>query len=100
LLCPAQQERLEHERGFTIVATHFAKGYARDGRVHPGVRDCLERLARRPGWFPTVSELLDYLHAQRKSEELPKAEWRRMQWRWALDLADRKWRQRQRRKRC
>ncbi len=91
LLCAAQQERLERERGFTIVATHFAKGYARDGRVHPGVRDCLERLARRPGWFPTVSGLLDHLHEQRNSDKLPASEWRKMQWRWARDLAIRRW---------
>ncbi len=90
LLGPQQQDQLENEGGFTIVATHFGKEFVREGRVHPGVRHSLELLASRPGWFPTVSELLDYLAAQRKTHILPKAEWRRMQWRWAGDLARRK----------
>lgn len=98
LLRPRQQERLEHETGFTIVATHFGKGFARDGRVHPRVRERLEMLAGRPGWFVPVSELLDFLNSQKRPGLLLPAEWRRMQWRWAWDLAFRKgkryWRKR------
>jgi hypothetical protein len=90
LLRPDQQERLEQEGGFTIVATHFGKGFVREGRVHPRVQQNLEILAKRPGWFPAVGELLDFLAARRKSDVLPKAEWRKMQWRWAWDLAVRK----------
>ena len=61
LLSPARQERLEHEHGLCILGTHFGKGFLRDGRVHPGVTEVLTRLAGRPGWFPPVSTLLDYL---------------------------------------
>jgi len=63
LLSPARQARLERERGLAIVSTHFGKGFLRDGRVHPGVEEVLTRLAQRPGWFPPVSTLLDYLVA-------------------------------------
>jgi hypothetical protein len=91
LLRPAQQDQLQHEGGFAIIATHFAKGFVENGRVDPRVQTRLEMLARRPGWFPTVSELLDYLLARRNSAALPGDEWRRMQWRWALDTAVRKW---------
>jgi hypothetical protein len=94
LMRPEQQQKLEHEGGFCILATHLGKGYVQNGRVHPLVRERLEALARRPGWFPTVSELLDWLHERRKSEDLPAQEWRRMQWCWARDLVLRKWRQR------
>jgi hypothetical protein len=90
LMRPEQQQRLEDEEGFCILATHLGKGYVQDGRVHPLVRERLESLARRPGWFPTVSELLDWLRERRKSRELPEREWRRMQWRWARDLVMRK----------
>ncbi len=98
LLRPEQQERLEREGGFTVVATHFAKGFVQDGSVHPLVRQRLEMLAKRPGWFPTVSELLRFLEARPKPEALPAREWRKMQWRWAWDLAGRKlrWFSRQR----
>lgn len=86
--------------GVCIVATHLGKGYVRNGEVHPRTRAVLERLARRDGWFPPVGELLDFLRAQRSSSTLPRREWARLQWRWAFDLAARKWeRSKKRRKR-
>jgi hypothetical protein len=95
LLDPRNQERLEREGGFCIVATHFGKEFVTGGEVHPVTRARLEQLACRPGWFPTAGELLDWLRARREEERpgdgtLPPSEWRRMQWRWALDLGVRK----------
>ncbi len=98
LLRPEQQERLEREGGFCIVATHLGKGYVRAGQVHPVARQRLESLARRAGWFPTVSGLLDWLDEQKDSDIIPGREWEVMQWRWAWDLLRRKRRQRRRRK--
>lgn len=86
LLSPDRLDRLEQEGGFSVVATHLGKGFAQDGEVRPEVRERLEDLADRPGWFPTTDELLDWLRARRESLELPRAEWRRMQWTWAKDL--------------
>jgi hypothetical protein len=94
LLSSANQERLEREGGFCIVATHLGKGFVRNGEVHPGTRERLEELARRPGWFPTVGELLDYLRVGSAGRQLPRMEWQAMQWRWARDLAARRWRAR------
>lgn len=94
LLRPEEQDHLERDGGFTIVATHFGKGFAAHGRVDPRVRRRLEMLAERPGWFPTVGEILDFLAAQKSSPALPNAEWRMMQWRWAWNLAVRKLRRR------
>ena len=99
LLHPDQQELLERERGICIVATHLGKRFVKNGCVHPVTRERLEAIARRPGWFPTVGELLDWLRAQRRTERLQRREWRRMQWRWAMDLARRNWEQRRRRAR-
>jgi hypothetical protein len=96
LLRPEQQERLESERGFSIIATHLGKGFASNGQVHPQVEKLLTQLARRPGWFPTVSELLDWLAFQRQSEDLPWLEWQQMQWRWIRDLVARKKRMKKR----
>lgn len=90
LLTEENQRRLEAEGGVCIVATHFGKGFCRDGAVRPDVRAVLESLARRAGWFVPVGPLLDFLRAQRADESLPKGEWSRMQWRWARDLVARR----------
>jgi hypothetical protein len=98
LLAPERQERLEREGGVCIVATHLGKGFALDGRVHSVTQQRLESLARRDGWFPTVSELLDWLRTRRMDGTLPRREWAAMQRRWVLDLVRRKMRQRLRRR--
>ncbi len=88
LLAPDNQEKLEEEGGICIVATHLGKQFVSDGSVHPLTRQLLTRLAARPGWFPPVGTLLDWLRQHRNgSGEIPSSEWRRMQWRWARDLA-------------
>lgn len=90
LLHPRNQDRLEDEGGACIVATHLGKGYVKNGNVNPETRARIASLARRDGWFPTVSQLLDWLLTRRGSDDLPPREWRQMQWRWARDLAARK----------
>lgn len=100
LLSLHNQKRLEEEGGVCIVATHLGKGYVRDGSVHPVTRERLAALSNRPGWFPPVGELLDWMRTQQPPGELPSREWRRMQWRWARDLGARKFsRDRTRRRR-
>lgn len=84
------QAKLEDEGGFSIVATHFGKGFVRNGDVDPETRRLLDELAQRDGWFPTVSELLDHLRSRQVSDDLPAAEWKRMQWSWAWDLVQRR----------
>ena len=100
LLSSENQTRLEREGGFCIVATHFGKRFARNGIVDPTTKARLEELTSREGWFPTVSELLDWLRTQRGAsadrDRLPRMEWARMQWRWGLDRATRHLRRRRR----
>ena len=62
-------------------------------------RERLNELSRRPGWFPTAGQLLDWLRARREASSestafLPAPEWRRMQWRFAIDLGSRRLRRR------
>lgn len=90
LLSEHNQDRLEKEAGICVVATHFGKGFVQGGKVLPVTQEKLTTLAQRPGWFPTVSELLDWLRAQRASDILPPREWNRMQRRWALDRIQRR----------
>jgi hypothetical protein len=101
LIHPLQQERLQREGGFCIVATHLGKDFVRNGVVNPVTRARLEELSGRPGWFPTTGQLLDWLRARREGLTggtglLPAPEWRRMQWRFAIDLGSRKLRLRPR----
>jgi hypothetical protein len=90
LLDESSQDRLELEGGVCIVATHLGKGFTRNGKINPRTEMLLRRLSRKRGWFPTVSELLDWLQSSRQRETLPRAEWRRMQVRWAFDLVRRR----------
>jgi hypothetical protein len=83
---------LEAQGGVCILATHLGKRYAKDGRVHPRTEALLRRLAGKPGWFPTVSQLLDWLRGASGDRTLPPGEWRRMQLRWARDLVRRRFR--------
>lgn len=96
LLRTENQERLEAERGICIVATHCGKGFSSGGEVHPETRARLEELSGRPGWFPPVGELLDWLRQTGRGEPVPKREWARMQRRWLADLAVRRWNRRRR----
>ena len=101
LIHPHQQERLQREGGICIVGTHFGKDFVREGVVNPVTRARLEDLSRRPGWFPTAGQLLDWLRARHEAPLgstgfLPTSEWRRMQWQFVIDLVSRKLRRRKR----
>lgn len=89
LLRPANQARLEREGGVCILTTHLGKGFCPRGELNHRTRELLEMLGARRGWFPTVSELLDWMREQRTTSSLPAAEWRRMERRWLLDLLTR-----------
>ena len=84
------QEQLAREGGWCIIATHFAKGYVRNGQVDPQVRMLLEALAARNGWFVPVATLLDHLRTCAHSADCPTHEWDAMQWKWAGDLVRRR----------
>lgn len=92
LLSSENQQKLEDERGACIVATHLGKDFVLGGEVDRDTRELLEELAGRPGWFPTVGELLAWLESRRTSPDLPAWEWFRMQWAWAFDSAVRRFR--------
>ena len=81
----ARQEQLEEEGGVCIMYTHFACGFAMNGRCDLRTTQLLERLARRRGWFVPVSTLLDHLQQERGEHEISPAEFSAMERRWALD---------------
>ena len=83
-------DQLENEGGVCIIATHFAKGFSHSGQLVESFQETVRNLAAREGWFVTVSELLDWLREFRGSDDLPSAEWRKMQWTWFRDVLARK----------
>lgn len=90
LLRDENLDRLERRGGACIVATHVGKGFAPGGVLRADVDARLRAVAARPGWFVPVGTLLDELRRRNGGGVLPRAEWRRMQWRWAWDtLRDR-----------
>ncbi len=83
LLSPANQDRLQRERGVCIVYTHFAYQFVRDGKVREDVRSLIEQLSDRNGWFVPVGTLLDYMEeAHGGVHHLLPQERRRLEWAW------------------
>ena len=64
--------------------THFGKGFVENGQVTPRFRELMTRIARKGGWFVPVSELLDYIRAQRGELTLSPAARRRLEWAWLM----------------
>jgi hypothetical protein len=85
-LSERNQDRLEQEGGACIMYTHFGHGYVENGRLHPRFRRLMERLAKKKGWFVTVSKLLSFLASrQRAPAVLRDAERSYLERRWLLE---------------
>lgn len=82
LLSEANQDRLERQGGVCLVYTHFAKGFAERGILHPEFGRLMRRLAGKNGWFVPVATLLDHLRETAPAPDIPPAELRRMERRW------------------
>lgn len=71
LLSTNNIERLRKERGACVVYTHFSKGFSRKTNngyiLNEKFMSVMENLATYPdAWFPTCSQLLDWLLARKK----------------------------------
>ena len=86
LISEQNQDRLMEEGGACIVYTHFAFGFARQGKIDAAFAALIRRLSRLPGYFVPVSELLDYLKSQQGADrEISPSELRHLQLRWLRD---------------
>jgi hypothetical protein len=79
------QDRLEAEGGACIMYSHFANGFAEDGKVEPRFERLVRRLAGKNGWFVPVATLLDHVLAVRGGHEITPAERRRLESRWLME---------------
>jgi hypothetical protein len=77
------QERLEAAGGACIMYTHFGKGFCEHGALDRRFVELMERLARRPGWFVPVSQMLDHIAQARGGIHILRhAERTRLERRW------------------
>ena len=71
LIAPGNVDALERRGGASIVYTHFASGFVRDGKVDERFAARLTSLSRRNGWFVPASTLLDHLRSTREGPIRP-----------------------------
>ena len=58
---------LEKQRGACIVYTHFASGFASNGKLNENFVERMNYLARKDGWFVPAGVLLGYLLDMRRN---------------------------------
>lgn len=85
LTTPGNIERLKKEGGASIIYTHFASGFVKNGRLNRDFQNNLKYLARQDGWFVPAGELLDYLLKTRKPKEPTKNELIKLELKWLWD---------------
>ena len=87
LLSAQNVDRLERSGGASIVYTHVASGFVRDGRLDPRVDAALAGLAARNGWFVGVQTLLGHVERERGLPHITRAQHAALEMRWARDHA-------------
>jgi hypothetical protein len=66
--------KLHQEKGWTIVSTHFGKGFFKNNKLNTEFKHTMEHLASLPGWFVPASQLLDFISIEKGSHEISKIE--------------------------
>jgi hypothetical protein len=63
LLTRERIDELEEQGGVCIVSTHLGKGFVEGGNLHQDTETILRYVAKKPGWFVPVSDVLDHLRS-------------------------------------
>lgn len=61
LVNPKTLDKLRKQGGWTIVSTHFGKGFYRNNTLNAQFKSTIQYLAEQPGWYVPVSQLLDHI---------------------------------------
>ncbi len=70
LLSRKNVDKLEKEYGCAIIYTHFGYGFVdENGNLRKDVRDAIDYIAAKDGWFAPASEILDFLLQNKKGNE-------------------------------
>jgi hypothetical protein len=83
---PHAIDELRKQHGLCIAYVHFAGGFAPEGKLDPEFRRRVEYIAGQNPWVAPVSEVLNYLRANRTHEQpVSAAALRRLEVRWLAD---------------
>lgn len=70
LLSRKNVDKLEKEHGCAIIYTHFGYGFVdENGNLRKDVREAIDYIADKDGWFAPASEILDFLLQNKKGSE-------------------------------
>ncbi len=78
-------DNLEQDGGVCIVSTHLGKGFAKEGKLNSDTDNILKYLAKKPGWFAPVSDILDYLLRNRGNVNLGYLQRLRLEFSFVMD---------------
>jgi hypothetical protein len=90
LLKEENQDKLIREKGVCIISTHFGKGFAVDGKLHPETDRLLKRLSQANGWFMPVCQVLDHLRSTQPTDKISFFQLVRLELEWFIDAAIRR----------
>ncbi len=81
-IADAHIDKLAEQGGMCIMYTHFGKGFVNQGKLEPAFVRSMSRISRLDGWFPTVTELLDYLASVRGVTRISPRDLARLESKW------------------
>lgn len=85
LLSDENLDEIEKRGGYSIIYTHFGKGFAIDGKLNSTFVSRMEALIGKDVWITTSSELLEFLAAQRSVTERSSWDRFRVELRWVIE---------------
>lgn len=78
-------DKLVAENGICILSTHLAKGYCKKGELRSSVKNILDYIVAKDGWFVPVSELLNWRLEQGRGMAMSVKERCFMEYRWVFE---------------
>lgn len=85
LLNPLSLDNLENEGGYSIIYTHFSKGFYQKGELNKTFKLRINDLARRNVWITTTTKLLQFLEKQHGTSKNTFLDEFRLQLRWSFE---------------
>ena len=85
LIKPANIDRLKAEGGISIIYTHFASGFTKNGRLNQKFKENLKYLSSQEGWFVPTGEILDYLLKTKRTKTILNSQLIKLELKWLID---------------
>ena len=88
LLTKKNIDKLERENGCCILYTHFAYGFLdENGKLDEEVKDVLDYLSKKDGWFVPASTILDFVVSENKRFDMHPSKYylRKLSFKWLVE---------------